>query len=262
VARRFALALLAILVLLLAAFAALRTWRAPKPGAAPAPRPTAVVPPTPIPARNVTLWFESRSGDGALHPEARDVPAANDDVAFLRSVAAGVVEGPRSEDLVPPFPEGWTLRGAYLLREGVAVLDLAPPRAPAPPDAAPSGTPAPEPTSTPTPAPPARWQAGSHEEDTAVQALAVTVSKNMPGVTRVVLLVGGEPAETLAGHVDLGHPIAPDLARAADETPRPARPAAPTATPAPTATATATPAPAPTKAPPKKPPVRPRGETA
>ena len=99
---------------------------------APALRPTAVVPPTPIPARNVTLWFESRAGDGALHPESRDVPAASDDVAFLRSVASGVVEGPRSEDLVSPFPDGWTLRGAYLLRDGVAVLDLAPPRPSAP----------------------------------------------------------------------------------------------------------------------------------
>ncbi|MGA7991148.1 MAG: hypothetical protein WCC53_06940, partial [Thermoanaerobaculia bacterium] len=209
-ARRFALALVAILVLLIGAFAAMRAWRSPKPGAPPAPRPTAVVPPTPIPARNVTLWFESQTGDGALHPESRDVPAASDDVAFLRAVAAGVVEGPRSEDLLRPLPEGWTLRGAYLLNEGVAVLDLGPPRPPTP-----TGTPAPEPAPTPLPA--VRWQAGGHEEDAAVQALAVTVSKNMPGVTRLVLLVGGEPAETLAGHVDLGHPIAPDLTRAVEE---------------------------------------------
>ncbi len=253
-ARRFALALVAILVLLLGAFAAMRSWQAARRNEppAPAPRPTAVVPPTPIPARNVTLWFESHAGDGALHPESRDVPAASDDVAFLRSVAAGVVEGPRSEDLVRPLPEGWTLRGAYLLREGVAVLDLGPPRAP---DAAPPGTPAPEAAPTPTPAPPARWQAGAHEEDTAVQALAVTVARNMPGVTRVVFLVGGEPAETLAGHVDLAHPIAPDFARAADEAPRPARPPVPTATP------TATPSPIPTKVPPRRQPARPRGET-
>jgi hypothetical protein len=256
VARRFALALVAILILLLGAFAAMRAWRAPKPGAPPPPRPTAVVPPTPIPARNVTLWFESQAADGALHPESRDVPAASDDVAFLRALAAGVVEGPRSEDLLRPLPDGWTLRGAYLLRDGVAVLDLAPPRPMTPADVAPSGTLAPEPAPTATPEPTARWQAGAHEEDAAVQALAVTVSKNMAGVTRIVLLVGGEPAETLAGHVDLGHPIAPDLARAVEEAPRPARPAVPTAAP------TETPAPTPTKVPAKKPPARPRGETA
>ncbi|HQQ77358.1 MAG TPA: hypothetical protein PLB01_08375, partial [Thermoanaerobaculia bacterium] len=127
-ARRFALALVAILGLLLVAFLVMRSVRNPKAGAppVPAPRPTAVVPPTPIPARNVTLFFESTEGDGVLHPEARDVPVAADDVAFLRSVASGVVEGPRSADLMRPFPEGWTLRGAYLLRDGVAVLDVAP----------------------------------------------------------------------------------------------------------------------------------------
>ena len=254
-ARRFALALVAILALLLGAFAVLRSAQAPKAGAppAPAPRPTAVVPPTPIPARNVTLFFESREGDGTLHPEARDVPAATDDVAFLRSVAAGVVEGPRSADLVAPFPEGWTLRGAYLLREGVAVLDLAPPRA-APASEAAGAAPA-------APAAPAwvKWQAGSHEEDTAVQALAVTVAKNMTGVTRIVFLVAGEPADTLAGHVDLTHPVAPDFTRVAAEPARPAQ-AAPTPTPVPTATPT--PAPSPSK-PPKqtKPPARPKGET-
>ena len=248
-ARRFALALVATLVLLLAAFLLARRVAAPRVAASPAPRPTAVVPPTPIPARPVTLWFESTAGDGALHPESRDVPAAPDDVAFLRSVVAGIVEGPRLPDLLRPFPDGWTLRGAYLLREGVAVLDLAPPRLAAPLDNAPGAGPAPA----------VRWQAGAHEEDAAVQTLAVTIAKNMPAVTRVFLLVGGEPAETLAGHVDLGHPIAPDLTRAVDEAPRAAPPPAPpAATPAPTVT----PSPEPTKPHPKKPAPRPAGVTA
>ena len=246
-ARRFALALVAILALLLGAFVLARRFAPVRPApAAPAPRPTAEVPPTPIPARPVTLYFESQDGEG-LHPELRDVPAASDDVAFLRSVAAGVVEGPRSADLVRPFPDGWTLRGAYLLRDGVAVLDLAPPRpAPAADAAAPAA-----PTAPPAPA---RWQAGGHEEDSAVQALVVSVAKNMPAVTRVLLLVGGEPAETLAGHVDLGHPIAPDLARAVDEPARAQRPPVPT--PEPTAT------PTPPKPPAKKTAPRPAGVTA
>jgi hypothetical protein len=126
--RRFALALVVLLLLLLLALLLGRRMRGPSPAAAAVPtlRPTAVIPPTPIPARQVSLYFESLTDD-RLHPEARDVPAAVDDVAFLRSVAAAVMDGPRRQELVRPFPEGWSLRGAYLLREGIAVIDLSPP---------------------------------------------------------------------------------------------------------------------------------------
>ena len=201
--RRFALALVALLLLLLGALLAGRRLRDPFPAASAVPtlRPTAAIPPTPIPARRVTLYFESPADD-LLHPEARDVPAALDDVAFLRSVAAAVMEGPRRPDLVRPFPEGWSLRGAYLMREGIAVVDVSPPPLPDRELGTPLGP---------------RWRAGAHEEDTAIQAIAVTLAKNLPAVTRVVILVAGEAAETLGGHTDLAHPIAPDLRRASDE---------------------------------------------
>jgi hypothetical protein len=219
--RRLALALVALLVLLLGALLAGRKLRAPSPAASAVPtsRPTAAIPPTPIPGRRVALYFESPLDD-LLHPEARDVPAALDDVAFLRSVAAAVMDGPRRPELVRPFPDGWSLRGAYLLREGIAVIDLSPP-------------PLPEPRELGTPPQP-RWQAGAHEEDTAIQAIAVTLAKNLPAVTRLVVLVAGDAAETLGGHADLAHPIAPDLRRAAEEPAREA-PASPAAAPTPAA---------------------------
>ena len=214
--RRFALALVGLLLLLLGALLAGRKLKGPSPAASAVPtlRPTAVIPPTPIPARRVALYFESPADD-LLHPEARDVPAAVDDVAFLRSVAAAVMAGPRRPELVRPFPEGWSLRGAYLLRDGIAVVDLSPPALPEPR----------EPGTPPVP----RWQAGGHEEDTAIQAIAVTLAKNIPAVTRVVLLVAGDAAETLGGHADLMHPIAPDLRRAAEEPASEASPSPPAA---------------------------------
>jgi hypothetical protein len=231
--RRFALALVALLLLLLGALLVGRRLRGPAPAASLVPtlRPTAAIPPTPIPARRVSLYFESPNDD-QLHPEARDVPAALDDVAFLRSVAGAVMDGPRRPELVKPFPEGWSLRGAYLLREGIAVVDLSPPPLAAPKEPG-------------TPAGP-RWSAGSHEEDTAIQALAVTLAKNLPAVTRVVLLVAGDAAETLGGHADLTHPIAPDLRRVADEPPAeaPVATATPAAPPTPTIAPTAVPSPA------------------
>lgn len=229
--RRFALALVALLLLLLGALLAGRRLKGPAPAASfvPTRRPTAVIPPTPIPARRVSLYFESQNDD-QLHPEARDVPAALDDVAFLRSVAGAVMDGPRRPELVKPFPDGWSLRGAYLLREGIAVVDLSPPPLAAPREAG-------------TPAGP-HWPAGSHEEDAAIQSLAVTLAKNLPAITRVVLLVAGDAAETLGGHTDLTHPIAPDLRRAADEPPLEA-PAVPTAAATPVVAPTAVASPGP-----------------
>jgi hypothetical protein len=233
--RRFALALVALLLLLLGALLVGRRLKGPAPAASfvPTRRPTAAIPPTPIPARRVSLYFESPLDD-QLHPEARDVPAALDDVAFLRSVATAVMDGPRRPELVKPFPEGWSLRGAYLLREGIAVVDLSPPPLAVPREAG-------------TPAGP-HWPAGSHEEDTAIQALAVTLTKNLPAITRVVLLVAGDAAETLGGHADLTHPIAPDLRRAADEPPleapiAPTAPATPVVAPAPPAVPSPEPSP-------------------
>ena len=207
--RRFALLLVALLVALVGALFLARHFRGRAPRlesgtSAPAPVPTPVIPPTPIPARRVVLYFES-TADGRLHPETRDLPVMTDDIALLRAVGAAVLEGPRTPDLLAPFPEGWRLRAAFRLTEGLAVLDLEPPqekKADRPPGAS-----------------PARWETGSREEILAAQALLVSVAKNTVGLGRFVLLVGGEPVETLGGHLDLTHPLIPDLSYVADEQP-------------------------------------------
>ncbi|MGE5346133.1 MAG: GerMN domain-containing protein [Acidithiobacillales bacterium] len=234
--RRFALALVGLLVLLLLGFLAGRrvlSRSASRPqGPAPTPtaRPTPVVPPNPVPSQRVTLWFEPKDGE-LFRAEIREIPAAPDEIGFLRALAAAVLEGPRDPDLLRPFPEGWGLRGAYRLRDGLVVLDLAPPAAEA--GAASGGPPAPS-AGLPPP-----WQTGTHEELAAAQALLITLAKNVPDVSKVALLVSGEPAETLGGHLDLGHPLVPDLTRASSEPP--VEPPAPEET--------ATPLPAPTTAP-------------
>ena len=132
-------------------------------------------------------------------------------MAFLRTLASAVLDGPRHPDLLRPFPEGWSVRGAYRLQGGLVVVDLAPPALA--PVAGAEGPPVPEMALAP------RWQTGSHEELAAAQALLITLAKNAPDVARVVLVIAGEPAETLAGHLDLTHPLLPDLARAGEEPP-------------------------------------------
>ncbi len=241
--RRFALLLLALLLLLLVAFLAGRRLTGgfgrgrTSASVVPTPRPTAPIPPTPIPPRRVALWFEGEE-DGLLHPEARDLPAASDAVALLRAVASAIFEGPRRSGLLRPFPEGWRLRAAYRMKDGLAVLDLAPP-APAADgtssttSAAPTAQRPPQPLQAQAPQP--RWEPGAHEEWTALQSLVFSAARNLPELKRFVILVSGEPAETLGGHVDLSHPIVPDGRLASEEAP--GEPPAPTPTPEPSPTA-------------------------
>ena len=237
--RRFALGLVALLLLLLGGLLVARRVLTPLSAVAskipPTPRPTPVVPPTPIAGQRVSIYFASEEDD-LFHAETREIPASSDDAAFLRAVAAAVLEGPRAPGLLPAFPEGWTLRGAYRLRDGLAVLDLAPPGTAAPPPTPDVGPPAPE-----TPVDMPRWQTGSHEEESAAQALLITVAKNVPEVSRIAIVIAGEPAETLAGHLDLTHPLTPDLARVSPAPPL----EVPTPFPSPAAVEPAEPASAP-----------------
>lgn len=258
--RRFALGLVALLVLLLVFFLVGQRILSPSaPGdgkVAPTPtaRPTPIAPPTPIPSQRVSLWFEPAEGE-LFRAELRELPSAGDEIAFLRALGAAVLEGPRRAELLRPFPEGWSLRGAYRLRDGLVVLDLQPPVQHSTTGI--EGPSAPETTFGP------RWQTGSHEELAALQTLLVTIAKNVPNVTKVAIVVSGEPAETLAGHVDLTHPLVPDVARAGTE---PAlETAEPTAPPVPTPSPVASPAPPRAAPPPPTPtPARPstRSEVA
>ena len=216
--RRFALLLVALLVSLIGALFLARHFRGKGPlgesvASLPTPAPTPVVPPTPIPARRVVLYFES-AVDGRLHPESRDLPVMADDIALLRAVSAAVLDGPKTPGLLSPFPEGWRLRAAFRLKDGLAVLDLEPPQD--------------KKGDRPPGAPPARWETGSREELLAAQSVIISAAKNIVGLSRFVLLVGGEPVETLGGHIDLTHPLSPDLTEVVDEPPAAAPPPAST----------------------------------
>ena len=123
-------------------------------------------------------------------------------------------------------PEKMQLRNAFLLPEGQAVLDLAVD---------------------------AGLAFGSDEELTIVASLVDTTLQNVAETSRVRILVNGEPAETLGGHVDLTRPLL--FIRSVIEPPGSETTAEPTviATPttvptAPPAKPTAAPRPQPTRA--------------
>jgi len=134
---------------------------------------------TPVQTVRVTLFFLGKN-DEKLHAEERDVARPAGANAYLKVLFAELQRGPTREGLVAALPPKLGLRGAYLLADGVAVLDLG---------------------IDPPPS------LGSSEEITIVAALVDTVLQNVADTTRVRLLVNGEPAETLGGHVDLTRPL-------------------------------------------------------
>ena len=133
---------------------------------------------TPLQTVRVTVFFPGKE-DEKLHAEERDIPKPAGASAYLKALFAELQRGPTREGLFAALPPKIQLRNAFLLADGVAVLDL--------------GLEAPS--------------YGSTEEVTIVAALVDTVLQNVADTTRVRLLVNGEPAETLGGHVDLTRPL-------------------------------------------------------
>lgn len=127
----------------------------------------------------VTLFFPTAS-EAKLRPEERDIARPSGPSAYLKALYAELQKGPKQAGLSGALPDKLHLRNAFLLPEGQAVLDLA----------MDSGL-----------------AFGSDEEMTIVASLVDTVLQNVADTTRVRILVNGEPAETLGGHVDLTRPL-------------------------------------------------------
>jgi germination protein M len=150
----------------------------PATAATPAALPEGPVP-TPAETVRVTLFFPG-ADDARLRPEERDIARPAGPSAYLRALFAELAKGPKKAGLTGALPDKVHLRNAFLLPEGQAVLDLAVD---------------------------AGLAFGSDEEMTIVASLVDTVLQNVADTTRVRILVNGEPAETLGGHVDLTRPL-------------------------------------------------------
>jgi len=133
--------------------------------------------------RTVALYFESP--DMLLVAERRDVALPASRAGALAIVVRELFKGSANAAVPRLFPADTVVRGAFLLPEGLAFVDLG------------------GPTLT------QGWGTGSHEELMATYSLVQTVVANFPEVRRVRMLVNGQPAETLAGHVSLARALAP-----------------------------------------------------
>lgn len=131
-----------------------------------------------------TLYFISEDGMSLV--------GVQQDVTFGESVveqARHIVEaqlGEAPEPLSSAIPPETKLRGIFITDRGEAYVDL-------------------------NAASRANHTGGSLDELFTVYAIVDALTVNLPAITRVQILVEGKEVDTLAGHVDLRHPLQQNL---------------------------------------------------
>lgn len=145
--------------------------------------------PRPLPPAgrdSVLLFFATKDGSG-LEPEERALLRVATVREALRQTVQELIDGPR-RGLQETLPKGTRLLDLFLDDRGTVFLDF---------DKALSED----------------HPKGVWAEILTVSSLVQTLTANFDLVKGVQILIEGKPAETLAGHVDLGRP----LTRAATE---------------------------------------------
>lgn len=127
--------------------------------------------------REIQLFYESPQQ--VLVAERRTLPLPENDSAAVAPIMRELMKGPNIPVLGRLFPADTTVRAAFLLPDGYAIIDLG------------------GPTLT------SGFHTGSHNELMAVYSVVETAMANFPTVRRVRILVNGQQAETLGGHVRL-----------------------------------------------------------
>ena len=136
-----------------------------------------------VEVRPVTLFFEGPQM--LLVRETRNVALPENPAGALAIVARELIKGSANAGVPPIFPRDTVVRSTFLLPDGTAFVNL-------------GGNTLSQ-----------GWGTGSHEELMAVYSVVQTVTTNFPDAKRVRILVNDEPAETLAGHVNLSRALLP-----------------------------------------------------
>jgi hypothetical protein len=136
-----------------------------------------------VAVRPVTLFYEGP--EMLLVREVRNVPLPENPAGALSIVARELLKGSANAGVPPIFPRDTVVRSTFLLPDGTAFIDLGGPTLAQ------------------------GWGTGSHEELMAVYSVVQTVTANFPDAKRVRILINDEPAETLAGHVNLSRALLP-----------------------------------------------------
>jgi germination protein M len=149
-----------------------------------APAPPEVRPEETARRISVRLYFEAPEQDGLL-PEEREVALSSDLARQVRTVVEELVKGPETT-LLPTLPAGTRVLDVFVRASGTAYVNLSN-------DVA-TGLPG-----------------GSNAELHTVYSVVNTVVVNFPAVSRVQILVDDRPLPSLGGHIDITHPLPPDM---------------------------------------------------
>lgn len=134
-----------------------------------------------VPRIKATLYFASEDGLGLVATE-RDVPLAVGQIAQARAILEAQLSAEPAAPLLSTIPKGATLRGVFISERNEAFVDLDPLVKTAHPG-------------------------GSHQELMTVYTIVNALLTNLPALQEVQILIGGQEADTLAGHVDLRRPL-------------------------------------------------------
>lgn len=131
-----------------------------------------------------SLFFVSEDGLRLVAVE-REVPYGDNTTEQARAILTELL-APAPEPLAAALPDGTALRGVYITDRGEAYVDL-------------SGTAT------------SAHRGGSLDELFSVYAVVNTLTTNLPAIGAVQILVDGREVDSLAGHIDLRHPLQKNL---------------------------------------------------
>jgi spore germination protein GerM len=145
---------------------------------------TAAAPPAAVRKITATLFYVAEDGM-ALVPAQKEVAYGASTPEQARAIVEAQLAA-AAPPLVSAIPAGVTLREVFITERGDAFVDL-------------SGDIA------------AKHPGGSLDEIFTVYTLVNALTVNLPAIQRVQILVDGKEVDTLAGHVDLRHPLAKSM---------------------------------------------------
>jgi spore germination protein GerM len=153
------------------------------PASAATPAAPASAPATAVRRITAILFYVSEDGL-SLAPVQREVPFESNVTEQARAIIEAQLTAP--PPLVSAIPSDTKLREIFVTERGDAFVDL-------------SGDVT------------AKHTGGSLEEILTVYAIVNALTVNLPAISRVQILVDGKEVDTLAGHVDLRHPLAKSM---------------------------------------------------